>query len=204
LRTVDLSNIRFLVYDPNTHSRHLILNVLRALKAQSPRDTSTLKDALRNIETSPPDIFIMNWWRDHEGEEKLIKSIRSSSDDKIRFMPIIASSSSSTSTSVGMARNVGINEYLLKPFSPKSLYRRLAAVIKRPRNFVQVGDYFGPDRRRRQTELDDQQDRRKDGKQGSPIKPPDVRTRRDFMSQSEINKMVNPDHNPEDEGDDAA
>lgn len=180
------------------------MNVLRALKAQSPRDVNTLKDALRSIETSPPDIFIMNWWRDHEGEEKLIKAIRSSNEDKIKFLPIIASSSSSTSTSVTMARNVGINEYLLKPFSPKSLYLRLAAVISKPRNYVQIGDYFGPDRRRRQTELDDQDDRRKDGKQGSPIKPPDIRTRREFMSQSEINKMINPDHKPEDEDDNAA
>lgn len=178
--------------------------MLRALKAQSPRDTATLKDALRNIETAPPDIFIMNWYRDQEGEQKLIKQIRSNADEKIKFMPIIASSSSSTSTSVGMARNVGINEYLLKPFSPRSLYLRLAAVIQRPRNFVEVGEYFGPDRRRRQTELDGQDDRRKDGKQGSPIKPPDIRTRREFMSQSEINKMVNPDHDPSDEGDSAA
>ncbi|MGB1875916.1 MAG: response regulator, partial [Rhodospirillaceae bacterium] len=46
------------------------------------------------------------------------------------------------------ARDSGINEYLLKPVSPRSLYSLIRAIIEQPCRFVKTKAYFGPDRRR--------------------------------------------------------
>jgi DNA-binding response OmpR family regulator len=45
------------------------------------------------------------------------------------------------------ARDSGISEYLVKPFSADSLSVRIMRVIEKPRPFVVSDAYKGPDRR---------------------------------------------------------
>jgi DNA-binding NtrC family response regulator len=53
---------------------------------------------------------------------------------------------------VQAARDTGVTEFLVKPFSADSMAKRIAHVINRPRDFVAVEKgYFGPDRRRKKT-----------------------------------------------------
>ena len=60
------------------------------------------------------------------------------------------------------ARDLGMTEFLAKPFSPKLIYLRLRIIAEQPRSFVRTGDFFGPDRRRRQIRVD--RNRRQEGK----------------------------------------
>jgi len=50
------------------------------------------------------------------------------------------------------ARDSGVHEFIAKPISAKGLYSRIKSIIDKPRQFVRVGLYFGPDRRRRQVD----------------------------------------------------
>lgn len=50
------------------------------------------------------------------------------------------------------ARDVGVNDFLGKPISAKSLMSRITSVLEDKRDFIDTSDYFGPDRRRRQQE----------------------------------------------------
>jgi DNA-binding response OmpR family regulator len=55
----------------------------------------------------------------------------------------------STAKRVQDARDAGVNEFLTKPVTGRSLVHRLTLLIDQPRAYVRSGDYFGPDRRRR-------------------------------------------------------
>ena len=57
-------------------------------------------------------------------------------------------------------RDAGVTEILAKPFSGDLLHERLISALSKPRSFVQSGDYFGPDRRRRTPIEDLVQERR--------------------------------------------
>jgi two-component system chemotaxis response regulator CheY len=46
------------------------------------------------------------------------------------------------------AVKLGVNEYLTKPVSAKSLYDRLVAITLVPRPNIQLGDYYGPEPRK--------------------------------------------------------
>jgi two-component system chemotaxis response regulator CheY len=46
------------------------------------------------------------------------------------------------------ALRLGVNEFLLKPTSPKALRDRLLSIVLRPRPMVQIGKYFVPEPRR--------------------------------------------------------
>jgi DNA-binding response OmpR family regulator len=50
------------------------------------------------------------------------------------------------------ARDAGVNEFIAKPVSVKTLMQRLVAVIESPRPYVRTEAYFGPCRRRRGAE----------------------------------------------------
>ena len=54
----------------------------------------------------------------------------------------------STNDYIKIARDAGITEYVIKPFSAESIYKKIEAVIRRPRQFIRNFTYFGPDRRR--------------------------------------------------------
>lgn len=47
------------------------------------------------------------------------------------------------------ARDNGITEFLVKPFTAQDLYARVFQIIEKPRKFVDTGEFFGPDRRRK-------------------------------------------------------
>jgi DNA-binding response OmpR family regulator len=63
---------------------------------------------------------------------------------------------------VSAARDAGVNEFLVKPVTAKSLMERLTLIVNKPRNFVKSKNYFGPDRRRRPDPNYGGSERRKD------------------------------------------
>ena len=84
---------------------------------------------------------------------EVIETMRDSDKSSNPFVPIIMLSAYSTQANVSEARDVGVTEFVIKPFSPKSLFSRIQAVIETPRPFIQARDFFGPDRRRQNIDL---------------------------------------------------
>jgi CheY-like chemotaxis protein len=50
---------------------------------------------------------------------------------------------------VEIARLAGVNEFVIKPFTPAGLLSRILLVLRKPRPFIVTESYLGPDRRRR-------------------------------------------------------
>lgn len=82
----------------------------------------------------------------------LVKKVRASKSDKVlkRDLPIIMLTAESELEDVQAARDAGINEFLRKPFSAKTLADRIIYVIDGPRIFVDSTAFAGPCRRRKQ------------------------------------------------------
>ena len=85
-----------------------------------------------------------------------------------------------------LARNCGVTEYVAKPFNAKSLILRIREIIERPRPFVDVGGYFGPDRRRRSEVMSEGEEKR--GK-GGP-RPASTEDMKASLTQEQIDKLV--------------
>ena len=67
----------------------------------------------------------------------------------IRFLPSVLCSAYASEDVVVAGRDNGANEVLVKPVSAQKLASRLLYVIDKPRPFLKVPGFFGPDRRRR-------------------------------------------------------
>lgn len=147
---IDFSKVSFLIVDKSPLSAQLIRDILHALGVTAIRIADTAERARKMLRRDAVDVIITEH---HLGEESglaLIEWVRNASDSLDRMTPIIMLTANSEVDYVVRARDMGVTEFLAKPFNVEGLYRRLVAVIARPRAFVNADGYFGPDRRRRQ------------------------------------------------------
>ncbi len=96
-----------------------------------------------------PDIVITDWLMNPVSGLELVQKIRRSPKSPNRMAPIIIMTGYGAMPKVEEARDTGVTEFLVKPFSASDLARRIAYVINKPRDFVDSRQYFGPDRRRK-------------------------------------------------------
>jgi len=80
---------------------------------------------------------------------ELLQAVRTGVNKKIpRDQRFIMLTGHGERAKVLEAVEIGINEFLLKPVSTKSLRDRLASVLFHPRPMIRSGDYYGPVPRR--------------------------------------------------------
>ncbi len=96
-----------------------------------------------------PDIVLTDWHMLPESGIDLAKKIRTHSRSPNKMVPIIMMTGYSAMPRVSEARDFGVTEFLVKPFSAADLSQRIVYTIQKPRDFVDASLYFGPDRRRR-------------------------------------------------------
>jgi two-component system chemotaxis response regulator CheY len=63
-------------------------------------------------------------------------------------LPVIMLTDCALRSQVCAAMRFGVNEFLLKPTSPKALRDRLVSILVKPRPMVQIGKYYVPEPRR--------------------------------------------------------
>jgi len=179
-----LYGLKFLVVDDSVFMRELLGDVLRHFDVRKIREAADGAEALEIMSAWTPDIILMDWEMTPFDGIEFTRAVRSSDRGDERFAPIIMISGYSEYWRIQHARNAGVNEYLVKPVSPKALFSRIRAVIERPRPFIQAPGYFGPDRRRQDMEHTDE---RRKGAHDQPAIPAE-----EAMEQDQINAIFNP------------
>lgn len=154
LRPDDLASLKLLVVDDNANVRRLIGDVLRAGGVGR---VDTAEDGLRareKLQSWNPDIVFSDWSMPLMGGLELTRSIRRAAvhpDRKVPNpeVPVIIVTAHRGEREVEEARKAGVNEFVIKPFTPAALLSRIQLVLTRPRPFIVSSVYVGPDRRRR-------------------------------------------------------
>ncbi len=183
-----LNSVRVLIVDDQDFIRSLLRHILGVLGCTHITDVADGEAAWEVIQDSAPDLLIVDWEMQPMDGIELVKKIRNDAHSPDRFMPIVMLTAHSERPRIIAARDVGVNEFVMKPISAKTLFSRLNAVIEHPRRFVRTGEYFGPDRRRKRVFVDFE---RRDTKKKEEVM--DAAEADKEMSQDEINTMLNPE-----------
>ena len=149
MQKLDLSQIRFLLIDPNPLSIELTQDVLVMMGARQILKRARTDLALEALRSDPYDIVITEWNTAPMSGLEFIEYVRTSPSSPNRLMPVLLMTARSEQEYVLQARDRGMTEFLAKPFTVEALYRRLVSIIAYPRPFIDAERYFGPDRRRR-------------------------------------------------------
>jgi DNA-binding response OmpR family regulator len=137
-----------LVVDDNQYMRKMIRNLLVNCGIKEIYEAGDGIAALDTIRTVGPDVVILDWEMPLLSGAELVRIVRSPGVFPMPDVPIIMLSGHGERWRVVEAVRLGVNEYLIKPVSAKSLYDRLVAITMQPRPAVHLGDYYGPEPRR--------------------------------------------------------
>jgi DNA-binding response OmpR family regulator len=157
---IRLSKVSVLVVDDDKAISNLVKNVLKNLGFGNVIVVHSANEGLQILETNAIDLVITDWEMEPMSGVELTQAIRKFDSPK-RFLPVIMLTGHGEKAEIERARDCGITEYLIKPFTAKTLCSRIMMVIESPRSFILSKGYKGPSRRRRSQEPPEGMDRRK-------------------------------------------
>ena len=144
----NLTQLFVLVVDPDRIMAALTRDVLKSIGIARVDTVTDAARAFGELRTNAYDIVMTE--RDMAPTDgiALTKMIRTSPESGKPHVAILMLTALPTLEMVTEARDAGVTEFLIKPFSMADLKRRIVAILNHPRSFIEVSDYFGPDRRR--------------------------------------------------------
>ena len=144
-----LSQVEVLIADPDVEISHLVRDVLRYIGFEKMQFARTPEKALEILAAQNIDLMITDWQIMPEQRMSLVQYLRNHDDSPNPYLPVIMLTGRAEKHDVELARDQGVTEFLVKPFTAKRLFERLVMVIENPRSFIISNQYRGPDRRRR-------------------------------------------------------
>lgn len=150
-----MENLSILVAEDVQPMREIIVRILTELGVGQVYAAKNGRQAFQLFCRAEPDIVIADWHMPVEDGLELVQKIRTDPHSPNKLTPFILVTGYGSELRVGGARDKGITEYLVKPFSAEDLIKRITHVINAPRDFIDAEEYFGPDRRRRKGDFYD-------------------------------------------------
>lgn len=138
-----------LVVEDTIPMRKLMVSVLESLGIKQISTADSGEKAFEIFQKENQDIIITDWQMERMDGIALTREVRSNLMSPNRMVPIVLITGYSAWARVAEARDAGVTEFLVKPFTANDIARRIAHVINKPRDFIETQDFFGPDRRRR-------------------------------------------------------
>lgn len=147
---LNLTKLRVVIIDDNSFARHLLHFCLGALGIHQISSAGNATDGLMTARSVMPDLILVDWMMPNVDGMQFLKSIRGDKLSQIRSVPIIIVTAYSEIWRVHEARDAGANEFVVKPFSARTLFGKIRQLVDTPRAYIDVPDgYYGPDRRRK-------------------------------------------------------
>ncbi|MFT3996675.1 MAG: response regulator [Asticcacaulis sp.] len=154
LHKVNAASVTVLIVEDNDGLRRMVVEVLRSAGFTQLVQARDAEEAIELLGAHNPDLMVLDWNLPSMSGVDLVRLMRKAAvAEDPRFpnprMPVIMLTSRHRSGDVTEARNAGADEFVVKPFSMRSLMRAAASCLCRPRPFVIAQSYIGPCRRRR-------------------------------------------------------
>lgn len=143
------STINVLIVEDNLPMMELTKSILETFGIQHVDSAKDGEEGFAMFCQHNYDLVIADWMMKPMDGISLTRRIRNDPLSPNQFVPVILVTGFSEKRRVIQARDAGVTEFLVKPFNARDLYRRIAQIIERPRQFVRSEDFFGPDRRRK-------------------------------------------------------
>ena len=153
LRKIDGSKVNILIVEDNDSSRRLVVELLRSSGFSNLTIARSAEDAIAQMQGQAPDLILLDWGLPGMSGIDLAKTIRHAAvtpDERFAdpAVPMIMLTARQSARDVTTARNAGIDEFVIKPFSTVSILKAICSCVLRRRPFIVSAGYVGPCRRR--------------------------------------------------------
>ena len=156
-----LAQVGVLIADDDRRIAVIVRKVLESLGFSNIHAARNGEQAVQMLKTEKIHMIITDWQMSPTDGISLVKYLRTMDASPNRFIPIIMLTGNADRSNVETARDVGVTEFVVKPFSARTLCDRIVMLIENPRSFIMAKGFVGPDRRRRSSLPPDGTEKRK-------------------------------------------
>ncbi|EDP75226.1 chemotaxis response regulator CheY [Hydrogenivirga sp. 128-5-R1-1] len=122
------TDIKILVVDDMSTMRRIIRTILNQLGYSNIEEAENGKQALAKLKKEKFDFVVTDWNMPEMDGLSLVKAIRS--DDELKHIPVLMVTAEAKKENVMEALKAGVNNYIVKPFTPEVLKEKMEKVFK--------------------------------------------------------------------------
>jgi len=122
-------NMRILVIDDYKTMRRIIINLLSQLGFSNVDEAADGESALKKITEGPYGLIVSDWNMEPMDGYTLLQKVRALDDAAKKVVPFIMVTAESKPENIVKAKQAGVNNYIVKPFTADTLKKKLSAVF---------------------------------------------------------------------------
>jgi CheY-like chemotaxis protein len=143
---INLTSATTMVVDDSAFGLDLTCQALRGFGIRTSYTCQSAAAAMEILADQPIDLLVVDCEMPSVDGFELVRWLRRSAQANA-LAPVIMTAAHMRRSKITEARDCGANFVVTKPFSASTLLERIVWVARDVRPFLEVGDYFGPDRR---------------------------------------------------------
>ncbi len=120
-------NMRILIVEDYKTMLRILRNLLNQLGFKNIDEATDGSEAWQKLQDASFDLIIADWNMEPMTGFQLLKQVRA--DDKLKKLPFIMVTAESKTENVIAAKQAGVSNYIVKPFSTETLKAKLASVL---------------------------------------------------------------------------
>ena len=122
-----MTDTKILAVDDSPPMRRIIVNTLKRAGYTDVIEASDGRDALEKLRADRINLVITDWNMPQMDGLALVKALRSS--DEFKQLPVLMITTRSVREDIVKALKAGVNNYIVKPFSPETLRAKIQEVL---------------------------------------------------------------------------
>lgn len=119
--------MRFLIIDDSVTMRRIIANILNRLGYPEVVHAANGREALDRLSSEQVDLVITDWYMPEMNGLDFVKALRTS--PATSHIPIVIVTANAASDDIQHALELGVNSYILKPFTVDTMRDKIAALL---------------------------------------------------------------------------
>jgi two-component system chemotaxis response regulator CheY len=121
------SGMKILAVDDSPTMRRIIVNTLKRAGFENVAEATDGKDALAKLKTDKFGFVITDWNMPEMDGLSFVNAMRA--DPEFKAMPVLMITTRSVKEDIIEAMKAGVNNYIVKPFTPETLAEKINQVL---------------------------------------------------------------------------
>lgn len=123
-----MAGIKILAVDDSPTMRRIIINTLKRAGYDDVQEATDGRDALAKLKVDKFDFVITDWNMPEMDGLTFVTTLRG--DESTKTLPILMVTTRSVREDIVEAMKAGVNNYIVKPFTPDTLKAKIEQVLK--------------------------------------------------------------------------
>ena len=123
-----MKDLRVLIVDDNANMRRVVATILRSVGTAELREAENGAAALELLARWTPDVALVDYVMDGIDGVSFTRAVRQHIDQVGRRLPIVIMTAHSELWRLGEATRAGADDFIVKPFTARTLLQRVAQV----------------------------------------------------------------------------